>query len=775
MAEEYKKHKTSELEFLHFQHLRGIKLDQSKIDILVKNKYIVLPKKKAVPGQRKNFRDINKSIVDNAKTKADDYVDILPEGEIPEIFIGENGRHVILDDETYDTFQNTSRFSYSTKHPIEKKDWMPKSVIDHDIHFVNWVNSINSGFQKMSEYEPFRKYCQQARVWLEERGNMADIEHSERREYAREEFRRCQDNTLYFMDKYLQLKEGDMENGLRSYASKPVHKVICFLVDCGYSLMMGKPRQIAATSTIGGIALKKVIFNKNFFLKFITQDKETGVEIFEDKIKYPFNELPSWMKPEVSNDRDNLFRLSRKTASKGTKSGVQSKIQVVAPSVSAINGGSPQLVLVDEAGYINILGKMMREARPTMFMQDPITGKIVMKRQIVVWGTGGEMDKGGKDYEIEFHAALSKWQNKEFTNGIVPLFFDWTTRPGITKEHYNSERTAYLSGDADKEKSGMIQFRQHYPTTLEDMFLTSSKLLVDIEWINKQRERIAEVHETIKPRRGYFEPVYDTSKPTGEHSDIPFEIIGATFVPLDDSIASESRVVVEIFLDPAPSWKNRFYQGTDPVMTDNGFSNMASVIWDARFNTPAAILDYRIADYKQVFLQTMLLGIYYRSNGEKSAKELLEINIGTAYAEYREDRGFGRDLVHRAELPEYLRGGNSMIGIDNRASRSKMIVNKMYEVFSVHGENFCLDKPFEQIRNFVCKITDNGRETWETKDRKVFKDDVLFALVFAYICALAYEHKPPYNLEDQEREVKKYKYPLVRDKNGELTRVKQRA
>ena len=476
--------KEGALEFLLSIRESGVTLPKEDEELLIRNG-LIKPKlaKKPKAGQR----DVNAVGARNKsdfQREADKSIDVS-EGLSP--FLDSNGRHIIQDDEAYDLLAKSSLFTYQGGKTITKEDWYPADRVYHTKDFVNWINSINKGFQTMAKYKPFAMYCQQAQDWLDEGTYMEQFTTSqEREEYAYTEIERCRENTLYFMDKYLYLKEGDNKGGQRKYLSKPVHKVMCFLVDCGYSLMMGKPRQIAATSTIGGIFLAKMILNRNFFIKFVTQDKETGTEIFEDKFKFPFGELPEWFKPEVSNDRDNLFKLSKKTNKKGTKGGVNSKFQVVAPSGSAINGGSPQLVGVDEAGYINILGRMIKEARPTMFMMNDDTGKIEFRRQIIIWGTGGEMDKGGKAYETEFFDALAHWNDGNFEHGIIPLFFDWTTRPGITKEFYEKEKRVYTVEGPDKEAK-MVQFRQTYPTIIDDMFLTSQKLLVGIDWINNNK------------------------------------------------------------------------------------------------------------------------------------------------------------------------------------------------------------------------------------------------------------------------------------------------
>ena len=737
--------RANHLDFLYYElYLKGIDLSEEQMQLLEENDYIE-KKEKPKKSRKKSKIASDLSVKGEHSRKADEHIDIVDDSR-EKLF--EGGRD------------------------IKREDWLPKSILEHTQEFVEWIDSINGGFQGMKPYKPFLLYCQQADVWLSENDDITNYSATEdKQEYAYQEFNRCEQNTLYALDKYLMLKEGDMTTGSRRYISKPVHKVICFLTDCGYSYMMGKPRQIAATSTIGGIAMVTSVFKRNFFQKFITMDEDSGEEIFEDKIKYPFSELPVWMKPNVLNERDNLFALGTKEK-KGTRGGVNSKIKVDAPSVSAINGGSPNRVLIDEAGYIKILGKMMKEARPTMFVMNDETGKLEMKRQIIIWGTGGEMDKGGKAYESEYMGVWDDWKKRDFATGIVPIFFDWTTRPGITKEHYEQEKKAYTVEGPDKETKA-IQFRQHYPSTVEDMFLTSAKTLISIEYINERVEKIYDIPHEQRAKHGYFLPVYDENHPENENSDTPYKIIGAQFVETEDG---DPRASTTIFMEPKKKWKNRYYMGTDPISSDNGFSRMSSSIWDDYYKTVPAIVDYRDDDHKYTFLQCLLLGIYYRNEGEDRCKELLEANIGTTYADYVESKGYYNSLVYRTELPEYLRGGAHLIGIDNRGrgsgtnNRSRMIVNKMHEMISAFGNRIFIETFWRQMKTFVCTITDRGNEVWGTTDKRKYPDDVPFGMTFAYICSLCYEHLVPENFEAEQSRFK-VRYELRRDGNGNLTRV----
>jgi len=761
----------SKLDFLHDLKLEGIALSPEDEYKLVQSK-LVDPRPEGHEKPRKDYRfhyDKDLKTDTDYQNSLDDFVDIMQESDkTPKIF--ESDRSVIMEEGSYDEM-NEDLFKYSGGADIKKSQWKPKDILDHSAQFVAFVNSINSGFQNMIFYKPFAMYCQQAEDWLKETKTIYDCKsETEKTEWLFSEYDKCADNTLYAMDKHLQIKEGSGENfSMMKYESKPVHKLLCFLIDCGYSLMAGKPRQIAATTTIGGIALFKSMFNRNFFVKMIAQDKEKVQEIFDDKIKFPYGELEKYMKLSVSNDSGTMFRFARKKK-KGTKGGANSKIQVVAPSVSAINGGAPPIVLIDEAGLISILGRMIREARPTMFFQDPITKKLKMKRQMIVWGTGGEMDSGGRAFEVEFNDNMRLWDEGIYSSGMIPLFFDWTTRPGITKEFYLKEKAVYTVDGPEKEAKS-IQFRQAFPSTIADMFLVSHKLLAGADWIQDQIKRIQDNKYKIK--YGYMEPIYDTSDPQPEESDTPFRIIGAIFTPCNDNNMDMATVMI---LSEPKNWKNRYYKGTDPIMSDDGYSKMGSVIVDAVYNAPVAVMNYRDPDHKKTFLQCMLLGLYFGHKSQRTGKiippkELVESNIGTGYCDYVESKGFLNSLVVNSELDPIYQGGKNDIGIDNRGGRKELIILSLQNDLHKNGEYYHFPIIFEQIKYFVCKVNEKGVRIWGTSDVRKYNDDVLDGQSYAVICQRTFFFEKPMDMSDSAKNTSStQKYTLVRKPNGELTR-----
>jgi len=671
--------------------------------------------------------------------------------------------------------------SFEGMNEVGDDQWRPPSVIDHSEEFIAWVNSfLYNSFDCIGYYEPFERYCQQAYVWQHTMGSISDaLTRDARRNYVLEEYDKCERNTLFFANVYGNLKEGDEAGGYVKYSAKHHHAVIFYMLDCGYSPMFGKGRQIGCTSAIGLWALCRIMLKTNYYVKFITEDNTTGKEIFNDKIKYPFTELPPRFKFSVKGDSENRLWLSSKTE-KGGRGLPNSRIEVVPPSTTAINGGSPQVTVVDEIGNIPMLGEMLNEARPTLYWNNPRTGKFEMRRQVVLLGTGGKMDKGKGAYEREWFRFLSLWEDRNFTAGIIPIFFDWHTR--CSPSEYEEQKAYYYGGNRAAEmgldlETSKIQFHQHYPSNFRDMFRSSKDTLVSQEIINEGLERIRARLPQERAVYGYFEPVFDTAFPMDANSDVPYKVVGANFIPVDDQDTSKQATSI-MWVSPQKGWVHRYYKGTDPIASESGVSNFASTVWDDYLCCPACLVNFRRKhDHKYAFLQSMLAGIYYDVEHEEKRKtaipELVENNIGTNYMDYVEVKGFRRCLVFNTQLPPRFRGGSSVLGVDNKTIRNQAIIDKLIEVIKTYRNSINIETYWLQLETFTRNVTATGKEVWGPKNKKINRDDSLFSLVYAYICRECYPDRYPYELE---KEIQGFKlvYQLERDPDGTLVRRPRR-
>lgn len=655
----------------------------------------------------------------------------------------------------------------------------PESLTEHTQEFVDWVMSIYPAFCRMKPYKPFYIYIRRMQEWMKDDDSYANHQSKAARlEFIIKERDRIRQNLAYGCNRYGEIAEGAIDTGSRRYTATLTHLMIIYLFQMGYPIYIGKGRQQAITSTyMLCMALWMCVWPQKR-LKYIAEDDETGIEILDDKFKPSFESLPKWLRPEVKNDQKKLYvAYFNSKSKKGQKNVRRTTMRVVAPKKTAINGGSPDVAMVDEAGLIGIFNRMVKEARPTMFGEKD--GKIVLKRQLVAWGTGGDNDKGKGDFERELKSLFAKWQNGDYSEKIIPIFLDWTCRPGITREFYEAERMAYLSGEAgvDIEDLGqeerLMQFRCHYPSSVEDMFNAPEHTVLPGPFILRQLDKIADTPHKMRPIYGRFEPEYDKSRPMPKESFLPYAVTGATFVPSDTYLGAPASM----FLRPDKDWKYRYYQGTDPVMAKTGISKMASVIWDAKLGTIPCLVNYRTNDPHEAFLQTVLMGMYYSHESGSAVKELVESNIGSLYFEFKSGPLFGlrHTLVPNTMLPDYLQGGGAIWGVDTKAQRKDRIIRIFQDMSKVHGDKIYHEELFRQAKSYILTITQHGNPKWGPKSDQD-RDDVIDAAAFAYLCRMCYQHVLPEHVGAEKHMVVPARR-MVR-KNGkliwEVEREKQR-
>lgn len=635
---------------------------------------------------------------------------------------------------------------------IRTEEWKPSHAeFDYPQSFVNWIDSINSGWQNKIYHEPFEIYCRQADLWLQDYSDILDYDtEDDQIEWLLREIQRCKDNTLYFCNKYGYIKEDRAENGMLSYQAWDAQKVLLFLFDCGYSLMIGKARQIGFTTTMCLAGMKRVNFNKSYFIKFVTHSKDKGVEIFRDKVKWTYTKLPDVIAQEVKNWTDQVMSFDKKGDKKGREDGGASRFQVDTPAVDAINGGSPSAVFIDEIGLFEIFGEMMREGRPALFKYNPDTKKMTMQQQFLAWGTGGEMDKGGSVFESEFKMCLKQWKEKNYDYGIIPLFFNAYARRGVNDAHINNERKAYLALEGTKKgEVAKVQFHQHYPITIDDMFLRKSRTLVPIHTCN---QRLNDIYGMDKPLDyGFFEPILDFSRPTPDLLT-EYKIIGAKWVSTGSREDVSTSAVIIHHPPTGEKWKNRWYQGTDPINSETGHSMMCSAIWDSLTNSVSSVVFHRDRKFKQTYLQVLLQSLYYDQIGRGGIKELVENNIGDMHVDFQEIHGFKSKFTANAQLPEYFHThGGKWFGISNKANTAPRIIAKLEELLEAYMYNIDIPWFWEQLKTFVekdLKSTTSHRQTrYQAADPRYDYDDSIFAITFAYINSIAHARYEPENVK----------------------------
>jgi hypothetical protein len=137
----------------------------------------------------------------------------------------------------------------------------------------------------------------------------------------------------------------------------------------------------------------------------------------------------------------------------------------------------------------------------------------------------------------------------------------------------------------------------------------------------------------------------------------------------------------------------------------------------------------------------------------------------------REVTGYIDSLLLNAQLEEYYQSGQPYdVGIDNHGKKTAWIIKKLGDIVEMFGTKMYHTVVFRQLSTFHCTITRSGNETWSSIDKRYYNDDVLFGLVYAYICARSIGRQPR-NLDQMPERRVDVKYDIKLDKNYNLIRV----
>lgn len=670
---------------------------------------------------------------------------------------------------------------------IKSANWKPPSGDYFDGDFRAFISSTHQRFCDMVPYKPFFLYLQQKRRWDADSVTSDDYPPGyEREKFQLMELSRLRVNSMYFCDKYGYVKESGMGEKGRKYEATLAHAYILFLLDCGRCFLALKGRQMAFTSTVALWMVCRMITRPNYAIKFVAQDKDKTKEIFEDKVKHSFTALDPWLKPKVTNNRDEWFRVSFSADSDKGGETNSSGIRVVAPKADAVNGGSPDFVGMDEQAYTPLFRKMLKEGRPALRVMDPKTKKRHLSRACVAWTTGGEDDRGNGEFEDEYRSVLGHWNNACNTgvhdDFFFPIFLDWTTIPGADVEEYERQKRAAAAGTAEgmAEKSieeRMIIFRQQWPSSIEDGFLSNVPTLIPLPTILKRLDGVDELQVKLRTQynspiiqRGRFAPVFGSAA-MPEGSWYRKNVTGVQWVPSDDT---DYNAPISIITGghPKKNWRNRHYQGTDPVQHDKGQSLQSSFIWDAHWGMPVAMCNGRYDDPNLMHEQVALMGMYYADEGQLFTPHLIENNMGTGYIDFVSSPFFERGksyLVPNLRLPEFLQGGGSDIGLRMTGRTKYEVVNILKSICNTHGHKVLFRSVWNQLQHFT-QIQGGDVPKWKSSDPDKFPDDQLIALPLSYICRLSFWNRMPQQMDATKSATNTAPATmvLVRDQDGNL-------
>lgn len=448
-----------------------------------------------------------------------------------------------------------------------------------------------------------------------------------------------------------------------------------------YGLIVGKPRRVGLSYVGTNATGYELLFNKDAEVGIAAGLEEKALDFYE-KIKEMFEHIRPEYRTGILVKNDEKFKIgytdyiNKQKKEKGLKSQMYIKTMFAKPT--GFEGKSLSLAIFEEAGLFEDLVAAYKSTEPC-FKEG-----MIQFGTPLVYGTGGEIDKGSKGYKEMWYAKQSIYNLKKifvsstdyYPGDGVPdektgksiSFFDFRT--GRT----NSEAALLHILKERKEKDGSEGFVKHiqsYPLKESDIFIKNSGGLLNRKKLNAQMQNQDNCPFERKKGRLEWKTVDPKTKKLVAVARNLKEIDkihlsrGSKLEFIDD----EELGTINKILDPVVNQRLPYHPdigGNDSYDEDNPGEHSslgATIIYRCFYgiNKPhdlpvAYILDRGTADSDDEFYsQTLRLSIYY---GVKMLVEYTKIAI----INYYKDVGANEFLKERPSLEGYNSRAQNVYG-----------------------------------------------------------------------------------------------------------------
>lgn len=284
----------------------------------------------------------------------------------------------------------------------------------------------------------------------------------------------------------------------------------------GYGLILAKPRQVGL-SEVG-------VVNASFTLTFnalaevsVAGGHSDKVKEFKQKLESSMQNMHPAYRNKIETNNEELMEVFYYDTINKQKvnSGINTKarFKTMFANSGAFEGiNNNKLAIFEEAGLFENISMSFKATEPS-FRSGSIQYGLPM-----VYGTGGEIDKGAKGYK-------EMWENSEAYNlkkifipaymyypgdGVadektkkVISFFNYET--GVTDRDAAKKYILKERKIAEKSKDTYIKHVQSYPLVAEEVFLKNKGGVLDLAKLNFQLKEIAQGMSTDPVVRGRYE------------------------------------------------------------------------------------------------------------------------------------------------------------------------------------------------------------------------------------------------------------------------------
>jgi len=256
------------------------------------------------------------------------------------------------------------------------------------------------------------------------------------KQIIRDEYVLCSRNPAHFMRKYCYIQHP--QRGRVLFNLYPFQdKVLNLWKDNPYDIIL-KSRQLGISTLVAGYSLWLMLFHKDKNILCIATKQETAKNMVT-KVKFMFENLPSWLKITAEENNKLTLRLSN-----------GSQVKAVSAAGDAGRSEAVSLLIIDEAAFIDGIGEIWASAQQTLATGG---GAIVLSTP---YGTGNW-----------FHQTWVKAEAGE--NQFLPIKLPWYVHPERDEnwrkrqdELLGDPRMAAQECDCDFSTSGDVVFYPEY-------------------------------------------------------------------------------------------------------------------------------------------------------------------------------------------------------------------------------------------------------------------------------------------------------------------------
>ncbi len=255
---------------------------------------------------------------------------------------------------------------------------------------------------------------------------------SDFKKIIRQEYLKCASDPVHFMKKYCFIQHP--QRGRVIFNLYPFQeKVLNLFNNNPYSIIL-KSRQLGISTLSAGYSLWLMLFHKDKNILCIATKQETARNMVT-KVKFMFDNLPSWLKIPAPENNKLSLRLNN-----------GSQIKATSAASDAGRSEAVSLLIIDEAAFIDNIGEIWASAQQTLATGG---GAIVLSTP---YGTGNW-----------FHKTWVSSENQE--NDFLPIKLPWFVHPERDQTWRNRQdellgdpRMAAQECDCDFSTSGDVVF-----------------------------------------------------------------------------------------------------------------------------------------------------------------------------------------------------------------------------------------------------------------------------------------------------------------------------